>query len=119
MSWVCLECGARRAEAGPCACGEPETHDMRSEQVIELMRDIDQRRRDRAETRARWIGVVVGCAIVFAAWLVPGYWKARGALYVGLPFYFDQWLLMAVIGLVVMKILQRVSGRPLFPYLEA
>ena len=118
MNWVCLECGARRAEAGACACGEPETHDMRSEQVTDLMRDIDQRRRDRVETRARWIGVVVGCALVFGAWLIPGYWTVREHT-MALPFWFDQWILMAGIGLVVMSVVKRFSARPLFPYLEA
>jgi len=119
MMWVCLECGARQPQAGACAvCREPVTHDMSTEQVRELMRDIDLRSRDRGETLARWIGVVTGLAIVFGAWLIPGYWSLRGSVYPGLPFLFDQWLVMALIGLVVMKLLQRRLVRRRFPYLE-
>ena len=118
-TWVCLECGARQPRAGACvSCHEPVTHDMSTEQVRELMRDIDQRSRDRGETLARWIGVVTGLAIVFGAWLIPGYWSLRGSVYPGLPFLFDQWLVMALIGLVVMKLLQRKLARRRFPYLE-
>jgi hypothetical protein len=117
--WVCLECGARQADTGACrACSEPTTHDMRKEDVRELMRDIDQRHRDRTEKLSRWTGVVVGVGLVFGAWLVPGYWSARGTVYPGLPFFFDQWLLMAAIGLVVMFVMQRVLAKQRFPYLE-
>jgi len=91
---------------------------MQLEQVRDLMRDIDQRARDRREARARWIGVVSGVGIVFAAWLVPGFWSLRAEMF-ALPLLFDQWLTMAAIGFVVMKLVQRVPLRRRFPYLEA
>jgi hypothetical protein len=107
--WTCLECTARQATAGACArCGEPDTLDLRSENTRELVRDMAERRRHRAETTARWIGVAVGLVVVFGAWLIPGYWSLRGWVYPGLPFLADQWLFMIVIGVVVMKIAQRV-----------
>ena len=80
--WVCLDCGARQPAAGKCAaCGADETHDMGRENVRELMRDIDQRLHDRRETLSRWLGVVVGVGVIFALWLVPGYWSLRGTVY--------------------------------------
>jgi hypothetical protein len=91
---------------------------MRTEQVRDLMRDIDQRAHDRAETTSRWIGVVVGLAIVFGAWLVPGYWQLRQQV-LALPFFSDQWFLMALIGFVVMKLVQRSLTKRRFPYLDA
>lgn len=118
--WVCLECGARQAEAGTCrACSEPTTHDMRKEDVRDLMRDIDQRQRDRVEKLSRWTGVVVGVGLVGVAWIIPGYWSLRGTVYPGLPFLFDQWLLMAVLGLGVMFVMQRALAKQRFPYLDA
>ncbi|HEY1556537.1 MAG TPA: hypothetical protein VGF94_16995 [Kofleriaceae bacterium] len=116
--WICLECGARQASSGRCAaCGNPDMHDAALEQVRDLMRDIDQRARDRHETRARWIGVVVGIAVVVALWCVPGFWTARAAGF-ALPFLFDQWLLMAALGLGVMWLVQRARPRPRFVYLD-
>ena len=119
-TWVCLDCGARQPAAGKCgACGADEMHDMSSENVRELMRDIDQRLRDRRETLSRWLGVVIGVGVIFALWLVPGYWSLRGAVYPGLPFLFDQWIFMALLGFGVMKLLERALARPRFPYLQA
>jgi hypothetical protein len=91
---------------------------MRKDDVRELMRDIDQRRRDRRDKVARWTGVVAGVGVVFAAWLVPGYWSLRKA-FCPVPFFADQWTLMAVIGFGIMLVVQRTGPRPRFPYLEA
>lgn len=55
-----------------------------------------------------------GMAVVFTLWFVPGYWSIRRAY--GLPFYLDQPLLMAGIGLAVIAILSR-RKRKQFPYL--
>jgi ribosomal protein L40E len=110
--WVCIDCGARLPQAGNCRrCGEPLL-DAREEKTRDLMRDVDQRRAHTAETRSRWIGVVVGMAVVFGLWLVPGYWLIERAF--ALPFLFDQWLLMAVIGLGVMFVLRKLH-HPRFP----
>jgi hypothetical protein len=119
--WVCIECGARRPHGGPdvgtCRCGHDITLDMHDEKVRELMRDIDDRLAKRRETRFRLIGVVVGMATIFGAWMIPGYWDLRGRLYPGLPFVMDQWLLMALIGLGLSKLLEKKLARRRFPYL--
>lgn len=112
--WVCLECGHRQASSGACAaCRREDTLDLRDEKVRDLAADVDQRRADQREKRARFVGVVVGMAVVFGMWLVPGYWTVQRAF--ALPLYFDQWILMAVIGFGVMKLIGR--SKPRFPYL--
>src|SRR5215813_4203245 len=105
MMWVCVECGARQAEAGACAaCGKGEVMDARREDIRELMRDIDMRLSDKRDAIVRWVGVIAGCAVVFGCWLIPGYWSLRGRLYPGLPFLFDQWALMILIAFGVIKL---------------
>jgi hypothetical protein len=109
--WVCIDCGARAPQAGDCLrCREPML-DARDDKTIDLVRDVEQRLAHTAETRSRWIGVVVGMAVIFALWLVPGYWVIQRAF--ALPFYFDQWLLMACIGFGVMVLLRKLH-RPRF-----
>ena len=57
-AWVCIDCGARQDDKGVCAaCGRGDTLDTREEKVRELMYDVDLRLRQKAETRARMIGV--------------------------------------------------------------
>lgn len=113
--WVCLDCGARQAERGPCGrCGKDDTADLRDEKIRELMRDIEQRLADRRDGRLRFLGVAVGMATVFGLWMVPGYWTVRMAI--ALPIFFDQWILMAGIGLGVAAVLRRYA-RPRYPYL--
>lgn len=117
--WVCIDCGARQEARGPChACRHEDTLDARDEKVRELMRDVDQRLADRLEARLRFLGVGLGMAIIFALWAVPGYWTARGTLYPGLPVLLDQWLFMALIGLAIVKLGQRVFKAGRFPYLD-
>ena len=116
--WVCIDCGARQEAQGACrACGHADTLDARDEKVRELMRDVDLRLTDRREGRLRFLGVGVGMALIFALWMVPGYWDLRGKIYPGLPMLIDQWLFMALIGLGVMKVGERVLAKRRFPYL--
>ncbi|MGE0398623.1 MAG: hypothetical protein AB7T06_18090 [Kofleriaceae bacterium] len=118
--WVCIDCGARQAESGPCrACGKGDTLDARLEQTRELMYDVDLRIAQKAEGRARMIGVVVGCGLIFGLWLVPSYWGLRGTIYPGLPFFADQWGAMAVIGFLVSKVLEKRLAKKRFPYLDS
>ncbi len=118
--WVCIDCGARQADKGACAaCGKGDTLDTRDEKVRELMYDVDLRLRQKAETRARMIGVAIGMGTIGACMvLVPGYWKLRGRLYPGLPGLIDQWFFMAVIGFFASKLLERVLLMQRFPYLN-
>ncbi len=118
--WVCIDCGSRQADAGTCrTCSKGETLDARKEQTRELMYDVDLRIMQKAETRARMIGVFIGCGVIFARWLVPGYWGLRGTVYPGLPFFADQWAAMAVIGFGVMKVLEKRLAKKRFPYLDS
>jgi hypothetical protein len=100
------------------ACQHDDTLDARKEDVRVLMRDVDQRLADRRDGRMRFVGVIVGMAIVFGLWLIPGYWSMRGTVYPGLPMLFDQWILMAVIGLGIVKLGGKL-GKPRFPYLTS
>lgn len=117
--WVCIDCGARQAAEGACqACRHELTLDSREEKVRDLMSDVELRLRSRAEARARFLGVIVGLAVIFGAWLIPGYWHLRGRLYPGLPLFADQWIFMALIALGVSKVTLRWFGRLRFPYLD-
>lgn len=117
--WVCIDCGARQTEAGSCrTCSKADTLDARDERTRELMYDVDLRIRQRAETRARMIGVFVGCGLIFGLWLVPGYWSLRGTAYPGLPFFADQWAFMAIIGFGLSKLLEKRLAKKRFPYLD-
>lgn len=117
--WVCIDCGARQAAGGACtACKHELTLDSREEKVRELMHDVDLRLRGQRETRARFLGVLVGMTLIFGAWMVPGYWGLRGRLYPGLPILADQWIFMALIGLLVTKLVMKHFDRPRFPYLD-
>lgn len=118
--WVCIDCGARQDDKGACAaCGHADTLDAHDERVRELMRDVDLRLALRREGRLRFLGVGVGMVIVFALWMVPGYWGLRGAVYPGLPLFADQWMLMAVIAMVVIKGGEKLFFKKRFPYLES
>jgi hypothetical protein len=117
--WVCIDCGARQDDKGACvACAHEDTLDAREDRVRELMRDVDMRLADRREGRLRFLGVGVGMAIVFALWMVPGYWGLRGTLYPGLPLFVDQWFLMAVIAMGVIKGGEKLFFKKRFPYLR-
>jgi hypothetical protein len=115
-AWVCLECGHRQAGPGACgACERDDVLDLRDEKVRDLMRDVEQRLVDQREKRLRFLGVAVGMVTVFALWLVPGYWQIEEAF--RLPVFFDQWILMAGIGLATIAILNRLLAKKRFPYL--
>lgn len=118
--WVCIDCGARQADGGTCAtCRRGEVLDARQEQVRELMADVDLRLGLRRDAQVRWLSVVVGVAIVFALWFVPGYWRLRGSLYPGLPFYADQWGFMIGLAALFMLLGKRALRSPRrFPYLD-
>ncbi len=117
--WVCIDCGARQAQSGTCQrCANGDTLDVREERVRELMYDVDLRLAQRAESRARMLGVVIGVGTIALLWLVPGYWSLRGTLYPGIPFLVDQWFFMAVIGLGVSKLLEKAFTKKRFPYLD-
>jgi hypothetical protein len=119
LSWVCIDCGARQASEGACAaCHHEMTLDLRELRVREFMRDVDLRLAQRREGRIRFVGVGCGMLIVFGAWLIPGYWKLRGLVYPGLPMFFDQWALMALVGYGVNVGLERVFKSKRFPYLD-
>jgi hypothetical protein len=116
---VCIDCGARQDDKGACkACNRGDTLDANDIRVRELMHDVDLRIGDRREARLRFLGVGIGMVTVFALWLVPGYWSLRGTLYPGLPLFADQWLLMAVIGLIVLKGGEWLLKKRRFPYLQ-
>jgi len=119
-TWVCLDCGGRQDAAGACrACNADEVLDARKEDVRGLMADVDLRLGDRREARIRWTAVVIAIAIIVVAWMVPGYWSLRGVIYPGLPFLVDQWAFMAILGLGILKLGERVFGhQKRFPYLN-
>jgi len=82
------------------------------------MHDVDLRLQQRREGQFRLLGVVVGMGAIFALWLVPAYWSARGTWYPGLPMFFDQWLFMALIGLGLSKLLEKKLVKRRFPFLR-
>ncbi len=90
--------------------------DLGNARHVELLRDIDRRRLDKHADRVRIISVVIAIAIVFALWLVPGYWSVRGRYYPGLPLLADQFIYMILIALGISKLLARTAPRPKFPY---
>jgi hypothetical protein len=115
--WVCIDCGHRQAEKGPCAaCAKDDTSDLRDDKIRELMRDVEGRLSRQREGRLRFLGVIVGMAAVFGLWFIPGYWDYR-AQFLALPAFFDQWLLMALIGFGVAVLLGRAFDKKRFPYL--
>lgn len=118
MNLACPECGNRQSDGTRCtACGYDGVLALDNEQHVELLRDIDERRRERHSARVRIFSVIVAMAIVFGLWLVPGYWGLRGSVFPGLPLFADQWGLMIIIALVLWKLLERLAPKPRFPYL--
>jgi hypothetical protein len=117
--WVCIDCGARQPAEGACvACRNEMTADTRMLSIRELMHDVDLRLAQRREGRLRFVGVGLGMLVVGLAWMIPGYWRLRGAVYPGLPFFFDQWGLMALTGYGVTVGLERLFRHKRFPYLD-
>lgn len=119
MNVVCPECGHRQAAGDRCGgCNYDGMLDLANERHVELLRDIDRRRRDKHTDRVRIISVLAAMAIVFALWLVPGYWHWRGRYYPGLPLLADQFAFMILIALGISKLLERRAPRSRFPYLD-
>lgn len=117
MKLACPECGHRQADGARCAaCGYDGVLDLDNAQHVELLRDIDDRRREKHSGRARILSVFIAMAFVVALWMIPGYWSLRGDVYPGLPLFADQWGLMIVIALGLWKLLERLAPKPRFPY---
>ena len=117
---ACPDCGHRQVEGRErcTSCGYADgLLSLDNPEHVDLLRDIDQRRVDKHEARSRIIAVVIGLAVVFALWFVPGYWRAR-AQTLALPFYADQWILMILIGFGMTLLLKRTRPKPLFPYIS-
>lgn len=117
---ACPECGHRQDAGDRCgSCGYDGVLDLDNPQHVELLRDIDFRRRDKHSGRVRMLSVVIGMAVIFGAWMIPGYWSLRGTIYPGLPLFADQWAFMIIIALVLWKLLERLAPKPRFPYLAS
>jgi hypothetical protein len=113
---VCIDCGHRQPATGRCGkCGHDDTLDLGDTKVRELMRDVEQRLTDRLEGRVRILGVVLGMAVVFCFWMIPGYSVIRQGM--ALPLFFDQIILMALIGFGVIKLIMS-KAKKRFPYLR-
>lgn len=92
--------------------------DLGNERHVELLREIDRRRRDKRTDRVRVASVGLSLLIVFALWLVPGYWSLRGTHYPGLPLLADQFFFMIVLALGISKLLEKTAPPSKFPFLD-
>lgn len=115
---ACPECGHRQETGERCAaCGYADgMMSLDNDQHVDLLRDIDQRRHDKHEKRSRFLAVGIALAIVFALWLVPGYWKYEQR--VAMPFLADQWALMIAIGFGLTLLFKLNRPKKLFPYIS-
>lgn len=87
MTRACPECAHRQDDGTRCgSCGYDGLLDLGDSRHVELLRDIDRRRRDKYNDRARKGSVLIAMVVVGALWLVPGYWSVRGRWYPGLPY---------------------------------
>ncbi|HEY5946108.1 MAG TPA: hypothetical protein VIV40_11485 [Kofleriaceae bacterium] len=119
MNLACPECGHRQASGDRCgSCDYDGILDLDNARHVELLRDIDRRRRDKRVDRVRVASVGFSMLIVFALWLVPGYWSVRGVYYPGLPLFADQFAFMILIALGMSKLLEKTAPPSRFPYLE-
>ncbi len=116
--FACPECGHRQDGAGACGrCGNDPTLDLDKRDTVDLLFDIDQRLRMRRETRIRLGSVAIAVGLILSLWTVPGYWSLRGRVYPGLPLFADQFAIMILLGLGLMKLLERrYRGVRRFPY---
>jgi hypothetical protein len=117
---ACPDCGNRQAEGRErcTACGYSDgLLSIDNPEHVDLLRDIDERRFDKHEKKSRILAVVVGMGVVFALWVVPGFWSARQET-MALPFLFDQWALMILIAFGVTLVLKKTRPKPLFPYVS-
>lgn len=115
--FACARCGHRQAEDATCTgCGEGEALDLRRGATRDYLDEVEARHRDRLTDRIRLASVLGGMAVVFALWLIPGYFTARNTLNPGLPFFADQWILAGLIALGLMQLAERRLVRPKFPW---
>lgn len=117
--WACSQCANLQPASDRCArCGYDVLLDTAREGVRELLRENDERMKDKYRDRNRWIAVTGGVGLVIAAMFLPGYWKARGTVYPGLPFLADQILFMVLIALGLLKLLDARIPRTRYPWLD-
>ena len=118
MKHACPDCGHRQDTRDRCAkCGWDGLFDLDNEAHVLQLREIDQRARDKRNDRVRMASVAFGMILVFALWLVPGFWHARKQ-YFAIPLLIDQWALMIGIALGLSKLLEKTAPRGKFYYLD-
>lgn len=60
-AYACSDCGYRQPEAGKCSrCGEEPVLELAASGTVEMLREQDRQRADRARSRALWIALPVG-----------------------------------------------------------
>ena len=119
MNIVCPECAHRQDAGDRCGrCNYDGMLDLTNARHVELLRDIDRRRKDKRNDRVRLASVALSMGIVFALWLVPGYWDLRGTFYPGLPLLADQFALMIALAFGISKLLEKTAPPSKFPYLD-
>lgn len=116
--FACTDCGQRQDAPGTCSrCSHEPVLDLASPDTVDLLYDIETRLRMRRESRIRIGAVAIAVGFVLALWTVPGYWAIRGRYYPGLPLFADQFAFMILLGLGLMKLLERkYKGVRRFPY---
>lgn len=119
MNLACPECGHRQEAGDRCgSCSYDGILDLTNPRHVELLHDIDRRRRDKRNDRVRLASVGFAMLTVFALWLVPGYWDLRGTVYPGLPLLADQFAIMIALAFGMSKLLEKTAPPSKFPYLE-
>jgi hypothetical protein len=119
VNLACPECAHRQPDGDRCgSCNYDGLLDLDNPRHVELLRDIDHRRSDKRNDRVRLASVAISMTIVFALWLVPGYWSVRGKYYPGLPLLADQFALMIAIAYGVSKLLEKTAPPSKFPYVD-
>jgi hypothetical protein len=125
VNLACPECGHRQDgdaatdTARRCGrCNYDGLLDLDNPRHVDLLRDIDHRRRDKRNDRVRIASVGFAMLTVFALWLVPGYWDLRGTFYPGLPLLADQFALMIALAFGISKLLEKTAPPSKFPYLD-
>jgi len=116
VGFVCPECGHRAQEAGTCpTCQDEALLDCTRPDVLQLLMEMDQRRRDRLEGWTRIGSVLLG--IVLAILLVIVFPPISGLL--PLPRFMNVVLLMVGVGGGCYFLLTRlIRVRPRFPWVE-
>jgi hypothetical protein len=118
LHFVCTLCGQRQATAEACTkCGDDSPLDLRKQETRNFLHDLERRFRDKRNDRIRWIGVVTGMLVIFACWMIPGWWAVRSKTF-ALPMLLDQWIYVGVIAWGTITVLERTYGtKRLYPWL--